>query len=201
MKKNVLIQLPIVIGIIVLILASNSLVLGSRGSSTECGISGCHDDNTTIELTSNATGTVEAIQGINFTIRFTSAANSDALRILAGWENNNQFLIFNADVDDNGDGDLDTADKAIIADITFIPIAAGTFTIRAWVAATGGIAETIDITVNVAENTDFTTPTTTADEFDPIATWEFMMMTIIPLTGVVMILLAFIILRKFKGVD
>ena len=173
------------------------MVIASPGSSTECAGSECHDDLSVIELTSNVTGTVEAIQGINFTIRYTADTSSGMLKVVDDWADNDQFLLYNNEIGDDESGDFDAAAGAIIADITFTPLTVGTFTIRAWVAGTGGVAETIDITVNVAEDTDFTPPPTT-EEFDPIATWEFMMMTVPIAAGVVLIILAFIMLRKTK---
>ncbi len=199
MKRKILMGLPIVIGVFVLMLASNSLVIASPGSTSECGTSGCHDDFNVIDFTSNAAGTIEAIQGVNFTIQYTTDTGSDLLKVLGGWANNSQFLLYGNEVADNEAGDLNSADGEITADVTFTPLAPGTFTIRAWVATTGGIGDSIDITVTVAEDTDFTTPTTTPpDDFDPIATWEFLMMTINPLAGVILIILAVVVLRKTK---
>lgn len=198
MKMKSFVWLTIVIGVVVLVLASNSLVIASRGSSTECGTSGCHDDFTVIELTSNATGTVEAIQGVNFTIKYTADQSSGMLKVVDDWADNDQFLLYNNEIGDNEEGDFDSAVGVITADITFMPLAPGTFTIRAWVAGEGDLAETIDITVEVTEDTDFTTPTDTTEEFDPIAMWEFLMMTINPIAGAILILLAITIIRRTK---
>lgn len=199
MKRKILMGLPIVIGVFVLLLASSSLVIASPGSTSECGTSGCHDDFNVIDLTSDATGTIDAIQGVNFTIQYTTDTSSDLLKVLGGWANNSQFLLYGNVVADNEVGDLNSADGIITADVTFTPLVPGTLTIRAWVATTGGIGDSLDVTVTVTENTSFTTPTTTPpDDFDPIATWEFMMIVINPLAGVILILLAFIILRKTK---
>lgn len=203
-KKNQL-GLLTVIFLFVIMFAASQFVGANPEYTQEC--SGCHTTTGTLGLSSNATGTISATQYESFILTLTADGGSGALKIVSDWADNSEFTISTTLVEDNDATDDDDTVGVISVDVTFTPNSVGEFTIRVWVASTGLFATSLDVTVDVEQATTTptvtTTTTTTTTETTPtddtqerIAIWEFMMMTLIPASGVILVLLGVIIIRR-----
>lgn len=162
MKKRLVKILLIVTCLLTIFVAGGTYALAHPSYDQECDL--CHTNTSVLTLTSNATGTVSAMVGVPFTLELTAGNGAEAMKIVSTWANNNQFTFNSADtylVEDGQSGDTNSASGEITADVTVTPVAAGTFTIRVWTAAAGQLSKSVDVAVDVAQNTATTLPTTT----------------------------------------
>ena len=177
----------------------------------DCGTSGCHTTVGTT-LSTNATETIEATRGVSFLL-VVDASDSTAdiaISIQGGVADNGEFTISDDVVNDGDANDANGNEGEIQASITFTPKTVGSFVIRIWSAETGGIGRSVDIDVNVAENTATTSPPTstppttttppptTPSQEELLAIWELMMYTITPASAVVLAILGLFVLRRAR---
>lgn len=204
MKTKALKKVLIVTCFLALIAAGATTALGFPTSDTECGNSGCHDTQDVLTISSNATGTVEATLGVPFILVVDASNGANTIKIVSDWANNDQFTFSSTQVEDDDTDDIDTDSGQISAEVSITPNAVGSHTIRIWVAAGGDLARSLDVTVDVEENTDTTftptpTPTTpTEPTTDPVETWTTLMYLFNAITAVVLVVLAIIMLKRTK---
>ncbi|MHA2056608.1 MAG: hypothetical protein ACXACG_06660 [Candidatus Thorarchaeota archaeon] len=154
---------------LMIIVAGAYTALGKPNQTTECAP--CHALSAQITISSNATGTVNAKVGEQFSLVIDAAslvsdavAESIAVKVYSGWADNNQFSFTDPTiVIDNGAGDSNANDVEITTTVTFTPLAVGTWTLRIWTAAgktdtVEKIAEKLDVSVSVTLS-DSTPPT------------------------------------------
>ena len=174
----------------------------------DCGSSGCHTTLGTT-LSTNATGTIEATRGVSFLLIIdASDSTADiAISIQDGVADNGEFTISDDVVYDGDAEDANGNEGEIQASITFTPQTVGSFVIRIWSAETGGVGRSVDINVDVAENTATTgTPPTTTTPTGPttptpeelMAIWELMMYTITPASAVILAILGLFVFRRAR---
>jgi len=158
-----------------------------------------------LTLTTNATGTVDATQGVPFTLVFDGSNGVEHLKIVSDWADNAQFTFSIMDVADDGSGDADAVEGEMSVSVTVTPLTAGDYTIRVYVAAGGALSARADVTVSVQENTDTTfttptTPTTSTDTTDPeearIELWTFLMYTLNPIVAVMLVIFGIVMLKR-----
>ncbi|MFQ5832646.1 MAG: hypothetical protein ACE5H4_08095 [Candidatus Thorarchaeota archaeon] len=176
-------QLLISLALISIIFIAAPFALSFPGQVTEC--SDCHTSIGPLQLSSNATGTVQAFVGVPF-ILFFDAPGAGALSIQSGWANNSQFSFSTQLVEDNSGGDLDPNVDAIEASITITPLSEGSYTIRVWSAAAGALAVSLDVPINASQNTG-TTITTTPTGQGEIDKW--FMTWLIMFSGMALVLI------------
>ncbi|MDF1540153.1 MAG: hypothetical protein P1Q69_14755 [Candidatus Thorarchaeota archaeon] len=126
--------------------------IASLGQTAECG--GCHNTSGVLILTSNASGTVDAIVGVSFMLvvdasGYTGGDNEFAISLQANWADNNEFDFTAEEIVDGSLSDKNAATNEIQAEYTFTPLTEGTQTIRIWTAAAGDLATSLDVTVSV----------------------------------------------------
>lgn len=138
-------------------------VVGRPAYTAECG--NCHTTTPSpLVISSNATGTVNAAVGTPFTLIVDasgSTSNKDgdfAVSVQAGWADNDQFSFTPHAVLDQAGDDLNLVQKQIQASFTFTPLAAGSWTLRIWSAAKGGLSKSLDVSVSAVVS-DTTPPT------------------------------------------
>lgn len=198
----------------VFVMASGSFA--APGFNADCANTvGCHTTTDTT-LSTNATGTIEATRGVSFLLIIDASHSlvdpgDIAISIQDGVADNEEFTISDDIVVDGDAEDANGNIGEIQASITFTPRTVGSFVIRIWSAATGGIGRTADIDVNVSERTvtgttttsttTTTTPTgpTTLTPEELIAIWELMMYTITPAAAVILALLGYFVLRRTRN--
>ncbi len=176
----------------------------------------CHTNTSVLTLGSNATGTVDAIVGEQFILVIDAAAGSEAIKIVTGLANNNQFT-YSTQLVEDGDGE-DTNDNTgeITVAVTITPQSAGSFTIQIW-AASGPVSDlkaaSLDVSVNVVAGTGTgttttsptpttTTPTTTTptpttlSEEERKEIWYTQMYVFTPVTAIILSLVGLVIIRR-----
>ncbi|MFQ5832657.1 MAG: hypothetical protein ACE5H4_08150 [Candidatus Thorarchaeota archaeon] len=145
----------------VVLFAGASLALAHSGETSECGI--CHTTTNVLILTSNATGTVNAVTGKPFTLIVDSTGysrgdNKVAISVQAGWADNNQFSFTPTEVMDGSGSDLNPTTDEVRASLSFTPQSVGSWTIRIYTAGKGDLSKALDISVSVTSS-DTTPPT------------------------------------------
>ncbi len=145
---------------LVILLTAASMVIAYPNWTDECGNSGCHDTSS-LTVTSNATGTVDASLGIPFTLTidaggYTRGDTEFYVNIEPSWADNNQFSFTTTSIQDNGAGDLNSNLNQISISVDFTPTSAGTYTLRIWAAGKNDVAGSLDVSVSVAD--DITPP-------------------------------------------
>ncbi|MFX0055798.1 MAG: hypothetical protein ACFFAX_16065, partial [Promethearchaeota archaeon] len=136
--------------------------LGKPDYTAECGT--CHTTSPSdVTISSNATGTVDADLGSQFSLVVSSSsaatkAGDTATAVLSGWADNNQFSFTDQSILDNDPGDTNSNIGQMTVTFAFTPIAVGTWTLRIWAAAKGGHSASLDVTVSVTSS-DSTPPT------------------------------------------
>ncbi len=198
MKPKLVKKLLLVTCFMAIIVAGGTQALGFPTSNTECG--DCHTNQSVLTLSSNATGTVDATVGVPFTLVFDAENGAEHLKIVSAWENNDQFIFSITEVEDDGTGDSNSNEGEITTEITVTPIADGTFTIKVWVAAGGELSANTEVTVDVAENTTFTPPTTTTPTVDPeqarVELWTFLMYTLNPIVAILLLIFGVVMCKR-----
>ncbi|MFX1263300.1 MAG: hypothetical protein ACFFAZ_14560 [Promethearchaeota archaeon] len=194
----------------VFILASSSFAIPDYNPN--CALqAGCHTTVGTT-LSTNATGTIEATRGVSFLLIIDASDSTEhiAISIKDGVADNGEFTISDDVVWDGDAEDANGNVGEIQASITFTPRTVGSFVIRIWSAETGGVGRSVDINVDVAENTATTSPPTstppttttppptTPSQEELIAIWELMMYTITPASAVVLAILGLFVLRRAR---
>lgn len=204
MKAKLAKRVLLVTCFLALLIAGASTALAFPSNDSNCDT--CHTTTDVLTLTSNATGTVDASYGVPFVLSLDGADGVDILKIVSGLENNVNFTFSVSEIDDNSDDDTNTDAGAISVDVTVTPLSVGTFTIRIWAAASSQLSKSLDITVDVAENTDttFTPPTTTTPTSptetttDPVETWQTLMWLFNAIAAVMLVVFAFVIIKRSK---
>ncbi len=203
MKLKLAKKLIIVTCFLAIIVAGGTQALGFPSSNTECG--DCHTNTGVLTLISNATGTVDATVGVPFSLTFNGANGVSDMKIVSDWADNDQFLFSIMQVEDDSTGDSDTDPGEISAVVEITPVAAGTFTIKVWVAAAGQLSASTEVSVEVQENTDTTfttptTPTTSTNTVDPeqerIELWRFLMYTLNPIVAVMLLIFGVVMCKR-----
>jgi len=198
LKPKLVKKLLLVTCFLAIIVAGGTQALGFPTSNTECG--DCHTNQSVLTLSSNATGTVDATVGVPFTLVFDAENGAEHLKIVSAWENNDQFIFSITEVEDDGTGDSNSNEGEITTEITVTPIADGTFTIKVWVAAGGELSANTEVTVDVAENTTFTPPTTTTPTVDPeqarVELWTFLMYTLNPIVAILLLIFGVVMCKR-----
>ena len=136
------------------IIAGASMIIASPGSTTECGISGCHD-TLSLTITSNATGTVNATVGKPFVLNINAGGYTEGdqefyVSIDSSWADNDQFSFTPISIQDNGTGDLNSNVNEISISVDFTPISVGTHTLRIWTAGKNDKAGSLDVIVSAS---------------------------------------------------
>jgi len=201
MKAKLAKRVLLVTCFLALLIAGASTALAFPSNDNNCD--SCHTTTDVLTLTSNATGTVDASYGVPFVLSLDGADGVDLLKIVSGLENNVNFTFSLSEIEDNGDDDTNTDEGAISVDVTVTPLSVGTFTIRIWAAASSQLSKSLDITVDVAENTDttFTPPTTTTPTettTDPVETWQTLMWLFNAIAAVMLVVFAIVIIKRSK---
>lgn len=167
-------RLLIILTLLSTILFAVPYAFSFPGQTNECD--SCHTSTGSLDLSSNATGTVQAVVGEPFVLYF-DAAGSGTLSIQNGWTNNSEFTFSVQLVEDNSGDDLNANANEIEASITVTPLSEGDYTIRIWSAAAGALAISLDVSVNVSQGTSTTfttTPTGQGDVDNWFMTWVIM---------------------------
>ncbi|MFW9909957.1 MAG: hypothetical protein ACFFEF_15420, partial [Candidatus Thorarchaeota archaeon] len=169
MRTSKKLTITLVFSVFIILIAGAYAATGKPERTSECAP--CHAlDPVLMTISSNATGTVNAKVGSQFSLVVYAAsldtnpvAGSLAVKVYSGWANNNQFSF--ADpliVIDNGAGDSNANNVQITTTFTFTPLTVGSWTLRIWTAAAGGdtgrISQKLDVTVSVTLS-DSTPPT------------------------------------------
>jgi len=199
MKINRKARLLIILSLISTIFVAAPFAVSFTSQTNEC--SNCHTSSGALDLSSNATGTVQAVSGVPFVLYF-DAAGSGALSIQSGWANNSQFSFSVQLVEDNSGDDLNANADEIEASITVTPLSDGTFTIRIWSAAAGALAISLDVSINVIQNTvttSTTPPTTTPTGQGDIDNWFITWIIMFSAMELVLIVLSLYIWRRARG--
>ncbi len=187
--------------ILIIIVSGAFLAIGFPDQTSECDV--CHTNTSVLILTSNATGTVEAVNGVPFVISINGSNGVEALKIVSDWADNSKFSFSLMQISDGDPDDSDADTGEISVDISVTPLETGSFTIRIWVAAPGQLSASLDVSVDVSENTSSTTPTTSTTTSatptqDPVETWTSLMLTINPIVAVVLIVLGFVLFKRVE---
>ena len=158
-KKKIILLLTITISLFML--AGSNTTLGSPSQTGECGL--CHGTQGSMTLTSNATGTVNAIEGVPFALVFQAGgyAGGDLqfyIAMEASWADNGQFISSRVSVQDNSVDDSDATTNQITTSVSFTPTAIGTFSLEVWTAANPDFATFLIVAVSVSAP-DTTPPT------------------------------------------
>ena len=178
-----------------LVIGANS-ALAFPSQSAGCGIDqACHATAGTITVSTNATGTFNAVAWVNFTLTIDSGNGADHVAIRSGWEDNSNFLFSLEDIEDDSSDDQNAAIGEISTSITITPTTVGTFTIRIWSVSQTLLGTSHDVVVEVAENTG-TTPPTTPTQTDPIEVWTMLMYLFPAVATVILVVLGVIVFRR-----
>ncbi|TFH06670.1 MAG: hypothetical protein E4H14_10300 [Candidatus Thorarchaeota archaeon] len=195
MKRNQLTKTLIVIGFLSLLVVSAAGSAGAFASQTnECGTSGCHDTLGTLTLVSNSTS-VTATTGDSFVLVIQAGNGAEWIKVISGWEDNAQFSVSQIEIEDGSANDTDAVTGAISVTLTFIPLSAGTHTIRIWTAAAGDLASSLDITVTVTGES-ITTTTTPPPTVDLLGTWRILMIIVPVATGAILLILGIVAFKR-----
>lgn len=206
MKLKLVKRVLLVTSFLALFVASASMALAFPSQTNECD--SCHTNTSVLTLTSNATGTVDAIVGVPFVLQVDASNGAETIKIVSSWENNDQFTFSVMQIDDGSGDDTDSGAGEILVDLTITPLSQGTFTVLMFTAAASQLSARLELTVDVAENTDttFTTPTTTTPTettptiptTNPIDTWTTLMYLFNGIAAVVLVVFAIIMLKRTK---
>lgn len=205
MKKKLVKTLLIVTCLLTVFVAGGTYALAHPSYDQECDV--CHTDTSVLTLTSNATGTVSAMVGVPFTLVLTAGNGAEAMKIVSTWANNDQFTFSETLVEDGQSGDTNAASGEITADVTVTPVAAGSYTIRVWTATGPGLlSKSLDVAVDVAQNTattlptttttTTTTPTTSTGPTNVIEQWQFDLVSFNIIAAVVLLVLGAVICKR-----
>ncbi len=126
--------------------------LARIGATTECG--GCHNITGVLTLTSNATGTVDAVVGQQFWLLvdaggYPGGDNLFVISMQPDWADNSEFSVAPTEIQDGGIGDLEPTQNVIQALFPFTPLSIGSYTIRIWTASDALYGTSLDVSVSV----------------------------------------------------
>ncbi|MHA1135820.1 MAG: hypothetical protein ACTSSE_04970 [Candidatus Thorarchaeota archaeon] len=197
MKRNQLTKNIFVISFLSLLVVAAAGSVGAFGSETgECGTSGCHDTAGVLTLSSNSTS-LSATTGEAFVLEIQAGNGAEWIKVISDWEDNAEFSISQAEIEDGSANDTNAATEEITVDLTFIPLSAGDYTIRIWTAAASDLASFLDIAVTVTGAAITTAPTTSAPPpVDLVGTWRIMMILVPVATGVILLLLGIVAFKS-----
>lgn len=182
MKYSTKLMYLIVFSLLGLLISSASLALAYSSQTSECG--GCHSTTNVLTLSSDASGTINAVDGTPFSLEvyaggYTGGDLSFYVVVESSWADNNQFSFTSVRVQDNSGDDLNANVDQITVSITFTPLSVGSHTIRIWTASSGDLSKSLDVGVSVTvDDSDSPTIDTPGDiqisEGDPSAnvTWD-----------------------------
>jgi hypothetical protein len=200
MRKNQKMYLLASFALIAMICMGAASVIAEPTFGDNCATGGCHTDGTTVGLSSNATGTVQATEGVAFTLVIDADSGAGAISIADNVGNNDQFVVSDDRIDDDDTDDTNANEGEITTTVTVTPLTDGTFTLQIWAMDGGTIGTHLDITVQVEASTITPTTTTTTQtglsEEERKELWYTMMMVFIPATAVILAVLGFIVIRK-----
>lgn len=190
MKKVKL--LVVALGLIVLLAAAAFSVEAPPFQTNPCGT--CHINTGVLILTSNATGTVDAIIGVPFVliVNQTGYSGGDgrvAIGLRPDWPDNMQFSFVEEGVKDGDVSDLNPTADQVTVSFTLTPLTEGSWTVRIWTAgAQGMIGTSLDISVSVSAaitastTSSSTTPITSTNTSSTTQPGDFTLQTL-ALTG------------------
>jgi len=197
MKRNQLTKIIFAMSFLALLVVTAAGSAGAFGDQTdECGTTDCHETGGVLTISSNSTS-LSATTGEAFTLVIQAGNGAEWIKVMTGWEDNAQFSISQQEIEDDSVNDTDAAVGAISIEITFIPLAAGTHTIRVWTAAADDLATVLDITVTVTGAAITTAPTDTPP-IDLHETWLFLMIIVPAATGGILLLLGIVAFKENK---
>ena len=194
MKRNHSMKLLVVVSFLVLLVAAANSVVASHDSLSECGNPTCHETFGVLTLSTNST--VDAETGVSFTLQIDAGNGAEYLAIHPGWEDNLNFVVSEPLVQDGSTNDTNAVTGEITVEITFTPLTNGTYTLRIWTVGSAGtdLAESYDVTITVTGDTGTITPP--PQPTDPFEIWSTMMIWVPAATGVILLVLGYISLRR-----
>ena len=194
MKRNHAMKLLVVMSFLVLLVAAANSVVASHTSLDECGNAGCHETFGVLTLTTNST--VGAETGVSFTLQIEAGNGAEYLAIHPGWGDNINFTVSEPLVHDGSTNDTNAVAGEITVEITFTPLTNGTHTLRIWTVGSSGtdLAESFDVTVTVTGEPGTVTPP--PQPADLYGIWSMMMIWVPAVTGVILLVLGYIALRR-----
>ena len=195
MKRNHTVKLVVVVSFFVLLVAATNSVVANPGLTGECGIgSGCHETFGTLTLSTNST--VNAETDVSFVLQIDAGNGADYIAIKGGWADNNYFTFTEVLVEDGSADDTNAASGEISATVTFTPLTNGTYTLRVWAVgpAASDLADSFDVTVTVTGATGTVTPP--PEPVDLVGIWSSMMIWVPAVTGVILLVLGYLALKR-----
>ncbi len=129
------------------------LAIAEVDETIQCDM--CHTNTDVLVLTSNATGTVDAVLDVPFTlvVNATGYDKGDGgftVSIYGTWSDNDQFTFTEGYTSDNQAGDLNPLLREITVEYTFTPLSFGDFTITIWTAGKTDLSKRLDVDVSVS---------------------------------------------------
>jgi len=195
MKRNQLTKIIFAIGFLSLLVVAAAGSVGAFGGQTdECGNTDCHNTGGVLTLVSNSTS-LSATTGESFVLEIQAGNGAEWVKIISGWEDNAEFSISQEEIEDDSVNDTNIATGEITIGVTFIPLSAGTHTIRIWTASADDLASSLDITVTVT-GAAITTAPTSAPPIDLLGTWRMLMIIVPVATGVILIILGIVAFKR-----
>ncbi len=142
----------LIITLLILMSTSAFFAIAEEDETIQCDM--CHTNTDVLSLTSNATGTVDAVLGVPFTLvvnatGYNKGDGGFTVSIYSTWSDNDQFTFTEGYTSDNEDGDLNPQMRAITAEYTFTPLSFGDFTITIWTAGKFILSKRLDVDVSV----------------------------------------------------
>jgi len=190
MKRNHVKKLVVALSFFALLVAATGSVVANPDLTNECGGTGCHETFGTLTLTTNST--VDAETGVSFTLQIDAGNGAEYVAVKKGWADNDYFNVSESLVQDGSTNDTNAADGEISVEIIITPLTNGTYTLRIWTAADGGLAESFDVTVTVAGPLG-TTPPPPVDLF---GIWSMMMILVPIAAGVILLIFGYLALKR-----
>lgn len=129
--------------------ATNAFVKADQGCSGPC-----HQNGTSLVITTNATGVVETSIGTPFTLIINASGAlgfNFYLSVEEGMMDNDMFLFTPINVPDNSINDLNPITNEISVIVTFTPLSYGLYTIRVHCATIHQGSQIHDVPVSVAD--------------------------------------------------
>lgn len=196
MKRNQISKIIVAISFLSLLVVTAAGSVGAFGGQTgECGTTDCHETSGVLTLDSNSTS-LSATTGEAFALVIQAGNGAEWIKVVTGWEDNAQFTISQEEIEDDSVNDTNVATGEISVELTFIPLSAGTHTIRIWTAAADDLASSLDITVTVTGAAITTNTQPTEAPIDLVATWRMLMIIVPVATGVILLILGIVAFKR-----
>ena len=183
-----------ILSTLLFVAAGMNLVTATPTQTAEC--SGCHTDSSSISVTSDVTGTVDATIDEAFTVTVDAIGGAILLRIEKPWQDNSRFDYSTQLVHDNEAGDTNPTEGEISADIVITPLVGGEYTIRMWAGGEYPNANDLDIQVLVEGSTTGFTTTEPANPAELLNIWYTLMYVLVPGVAIVLVILGIYIIRR-----